>query len=81
MDAHRDTQDDESRSKFDSGWLVVEVVWRVATKQRKANRFLDVADGVGWFYASNRTLDDVAGIYAPQVCVAGSMLSNVTGES
>ena len=77
MDAHRDTQDDESRSKFDSGWLVVkglvvEVVWRVATKQRKANRFLDVADGVGWFYASNRTLDDVAGICAPQVCVAGS---------
>ena len=56
MDAHRDTQDDESRSKFDSGWLVVAVVWRVATKQRKANRFLDVADGVGWFYASNRTL-------------------------
>ena len=47
-----DTQDDESRSKFDSGWLVVKglvvaVVWRVATKQRKANRFLDVADGVG----------------------------------
>ena len=43
------------------GWLVVkglvvEVVWRVATKQRKANRFLDVADVVGWFYASNRTL-------------------------
>ena len=64
------------------GWLVVKglvvaVVWRVATKQRKANRFLDVADGVGWFYASNRTLDDVAGICAPQVCVAGSMLSNV----
>ena len=43
------------------GWLVVKglvvaVVWRVATKQRKANRFLDVADVVGWFYASNRTL-------------------------
>ena len=86
MDAHRDTQDDESRSKFDS-WLVggkgvgggscVEGSYQAEESEQ-------ISGCCRWgvlVLCKQQNVGIDAGICAPQVCVAGSMLSNVTGES